>query len=65
MGGNVSEGDQSLYFFTLNKDYKDIIDTDTLNIHDRVRSIIYIKKINKFMIFLENKSLIGFLEKLN
>ena len=42
MGGYVSEGDQSLYFFTLNKDYKDIIDTDTLNIHDRVRSIIYI-----------------------
>ena len=64
MGGVLEHGDMSLHVMSLNKEYNQIIDFDIINIHDRVRSLVYLEKINQIMIFTENNSLIGFLKKI-
>ncbi len=64
MGGRIEHGDMSLHLLSFNKEYDQLIDFDIINIHDRIRSLVYLKEINQIMFFTENKSLIGFIKKI-
>tara|TARA_Y100000590_G_C15694501_1_gene1004614 strand:- start:405 stop:1868 length:1464 start_codon:yes stop_codon:yes gene_type:complete len=62
MGNNLQEGDLSIHQIRLNMDNNEIIYSDILGIGERVRDILFIEKINKFILFLENTASIAILE---
>ena len=59
MGSNTEEGDMSLHYFTLNNKYQ-IMSHDVIKLDERVRDIVYIKKLNKVLLFLESSASIEF-----
>jgi len=63
LGNKPEEGDMSIHITTLNNKYKEI-DSNILNIKERVRDIIYIKNLNSVFLMLETSASIGVL-KLN
>lgn len=62
MGTNIKEGDLSLHQIRLNSDNNDIIYHDIIGIGERIRDLIYVENLNKFIMFLENSASIGILE---
>jgi hypothetical protein len=64
MGSNTEEGDMSLHYFTLNNKFQ-IMSHEVIKLDERVRDIVYIKKLNKVLLFLESSASIGILEKKN
>ena len=62
MGNSLKEGDLSIHQIRLNKENKEIIYSDILGIGERVRDILFVEKINKFILFLENTASIAVLE---
>ena len=64
MGSTPEEGDMSLHYFTLNNKFQ-IMSHDVIKLNERVRDIVYIKKLNKVLLFLETSASIGILEKKN
>jgi len=62
MGRNIKEGDLSVHQIRLNKENKEVIYHDILGLGERVRDIMFVEKINKFILFLENTASIAVLE---
>ena len=62
MGTNIKEGDLSLHQIRLNSENNNIIYYDLIGIGERIRDLIYVEKLNKFIMFLENSASIGILE---
>jgi len=60
----VEEGDQSIHQFILNADLT-IEKHNILPIGQRIRSMIYVKELNKILLFLESTGSIGILEVAN
>ena len=63
MGNNLKEGDLSIHHISIDDEYKNIIKEDIIPIGERIRDLIYIKDINKVILFLENSASIGVLNK--
>lgn len=61
MGTNIKEGDLSLHQIRLNSENNDIIYHDIIGVGERIRDLIYVEKLNKFIMFLENSASIGIL----
>ena len=59
---NIKEGDLSLHQIRLNSENNNIIYYDLIGIGERIRDLIYVEKLNKFIMFLENSASIGILE---
>jgi len=57
----IEEGDLSIHQFILSEDLK-IEEHNIIPVHDRVRDIMYIEKLNKIFMFLESSGSIGVLE---
>ena len=64
MGKNVSEGDRSLHFISLDQNLK-IQNKKIIELNERVRDIIFDKKGNQIIMFLENTASIAVINKLN
>ena len=64
MGWDLDENDLSIHKFILNNDYK-IEKHEIIPIIERIRDLIYEKKTNKLVMFLETSGSIGILEKIN
>ena len=54
MGTRLVEGDLSIHHLKFNEDFSDIIDENVIQIGERVRDIIYVPQINKFLSYLES-----------
>ena len=64
-GSRLNKGALSLFYFVLNDKNNKIIESNFIKIRSRVRDIIYIKKINKVLMYLESSNSIGILELKN
>jgi len=64
MGNNVSEGDRSLHFISLDKNLK-IQNKKIIGLNERVRDIVFDKEENQIIMFLENSASIAVINKLN
>ena len=62
MGTSIKEGDLSIHQIRLNPENNNIIYYDLIGIGERIRDFLYIEKLNKFIMFLENSASIGILE---
>ena len=54
MGSRLVEGDLSIHHLKFNEDFSNIIDQNVIQIGERVRDIIYVPQINKFLSYLES-----------
>ena len=52
---------RSLYHFVLDNKFK-IIQSDQININERIRDMIYVSDLNKIFLFLEDTSSIAIIE---
>lgn len=59
MGRNINNGSLSLNFISLKNNLSNLSKHEKIYINDRVRDIIYIKKINTAYLFLETTSSVG------
>ena len=64
MGNNVSEGDRSLHFISLDQNLK-IQNKKIVELNERVRDIVFDKEENQVIMFLENSASIAVINKLN
>ncbi len=60
----IEEGDQSIHQFILNADLT-IEKHNVLPIGERIRSMIYVKELDKILLVMETLSSIGILGKAN
>ena len=65
LGHNIKEGDLSIHRIELNNDNNEILKYNVLPLGERIRDMIYVDKLNKVFLFLENTSSIGVLEAEN
>ena len=63
MGKDLIEGDLSIHHLSIDNEYKNIIREDIIPIGERIRDLMYIKDINKVVMFLENSASVGVLNK--
>ncbi len=63
MGWDLEENDLSIHKFVLDNDYK-IEEYEIIPIVERIRDLIYVRKTNKILMFLETSGSIGILEKI-
>ena len=56
MGKHVEEGDKSLHRIKIDDKFTKVIQHEIIPINERIRDIIYIAKLNKFILFLENSA---------
>ena len=61
MGWNNSIGTNSVHELILSKDFK-IEKHDIIPLRSRIRDLIYIKKLNAIVVFLESSGTIGILK---
>jgi|TARA_Y100000310_G_scaffold249066_1_gene255072 hypothetical protein len=59
----ISEGDCSIHHVRFDKNYNQIIFENIIPIGERIRDMIYIEKLKKIFLFLENTASIGILSK--
>jgi hypothetical protein len=64
MGWNLEEGDLSLHKHVLDEDFN-IVSYKKIPIKDRIRDIVYSKRLKKIFMFLETSSSIAVLDNLN
>ena len=57
LGTKLSEGDLSLHYLETNKKFNKVLEKKTLPVYERIRDIIYYKKYNYFILFLESDNL--------
>lgn len=62
MGNNLKEGDLSIHHIKLNNTNDEIIYHDIIPIEERVRDFMYLEKLNKFLLFIENSASLAILE---
>ena len=62
MGNVIEEGDQTIHHISLDNENQKIISEDKIILRERIRDIIYNKKINAFLMILETGPSIGFLK---
>ena len=62
MGTDSKAGSRSIHHIRFNENSTDIVYHSIMPINERIRDMIYIKDINKVLIFLENSPGIGILE---
>ena len=64
LGYNIEEGDLSIHQIILNPDLT-IAEHNIMPIEERVRDIIYVKELNRILLFLESTGSIGILEAIH
>lgn len=64
MGDDVSEGDKSLHFISLDDNLK-IQNINIIKLNERVRDMVFDKEGNQVIMFLENSASIALINKLN
>ena len=64
MGWEIEEGDRSIHQIILNPDLT-IAEHNIMPIGERVRDIIYVKELNRILLFLESSGSIGILEAIH
>ncbi|MEE3260190.1 MAG: PQQ-dependent sugar dehydrogenase [Pseudomonadota bacterium] len=64
LGYNIEEGDLSIHQIILNPDLT-IAEHNIMPIGERVRDIIYVKELNRILLFLESTGSIGILEAIH
>jgi len=64
MGWEIEEGDRSIHQIILNPDLT-IAEHNIMPIGERVRDIIYVKELNRILLFLESTGSIGILEAIH
>ena len=64
LGYNIEEGDLSIHQIILNPDLT-IAEHNIMPIEERVRDIIYVKELNRILLFLESSGSIGILEAIH
>jgi hypothetical protein len=57
LGNKLSEGDLSLHYLETNREYNKALKQKILPVYERIRDIIYYKKFNYFILFLESDNL--------
>ena len=62
MGNNIKEGDLSIHHIKLNNTNNKIIYHDIIAIDERVRDLMYLEELNKFLLFIENSASLAILE---
>lgn len=62
MGNNIKEGDLSIHHIKLNNTNNKIIYHDIIAIDERVRDLMYLEELNKFLLFIENSASLATLE---
>ena len=63
LGNDITEGDLSIHQFVLDFEFN-IKQHNIIPINERVRDLIYIKRLNKIFMFLESSGSIGVLENI-
>jgi len=61
LGGNPAEGDMSLHYMKISKDYQKIINHEIININSRVRDMVILDE-KQVLISMETNSTIGILK---
>ena len=59
MGKHVHEGDKSLHRIRIDKELQKVSQHEIIPVNERIRDFIYIEKLNKFILFLENSASIA------
>jgi hypothetical protein len=59
MGKHIEEGDLSLHHIKINKDTNEVSFHEIIPINERIRDIMYVKELNKFILWLENSASLG------
>jgi hypothetical protein len=56
MGKHVEEGDKSLHRIKIDDKFTKVIQHEIIPFNERIRDLIYVEKLNKFILFLENSA---------